>query len=87
MYFTMYNPQPSYPPTDPRHPRRTEGPAGQARRRAPEVDLEWPASEPPASRPTRPALPLLLFAFFIALGRGTLALALFTLTFLAAGLS
>ncbi len=50
MYITMYDPLPRHPPVDPRHPRHTEGPAGQARRRAPEVDLEWPASDPKPDR-------------------------------------
>ena len=64
---------------------------GPARPHAPEVDLEWP-TDPPAPKPTPPALPLLLLTgaaltLFIALGRATLAAhpALFTLTFLVAG--
>ena len=66
--------------------------SGTSERQAPEVDREW-AADPPAPKPTPPAPPLLLLAglaltLSIALGRATLAThpALFTLTFLVAGL-
>ncbi len=53
MYFNMYNPMyPTQPhPPAPLHPIHPDPkPAGQARRRAPEVDLEWPVPDPKPDR-------------------------------------